>query len=549
MPYSFLKIEEDKTRTIGLVFLFLILFYFASLGLIAFLVKNFFLQEYAYRESVSLSPLGFSDLLIVGGVAFLAGYGHWAYTIHNLIPKILGVLQAGVLNPTDTYHQIFQNIIDEVSVATGGRKMEGVVVPTMAMNAFALADFKGKAVIGVTEGLLARLTRSQIEAVVGHEAAHILKGDCLATTVTSSLFALYSSFLKGCEVLLRGRRSRSSGFLFFIYILLLITRGISYLMHMLISRQREYRADAIAVRLTRDPLSLAEALYTIAYRWRGASLPAQELESIFIINPQFSAIDEGEGIFSELFSTHPPVEKRLDVLLNMAHADVKSLKESVASKERRPRVSSPETAAASSQWMVNKDGKWEGPFDFAAMAVADWLRPEMWVERVGGANVTMAYEDEDIRGIVNQKAGAAGLYHCPRCRTFLGKMMYEGVEINQCSFCRGVLVNENDISKIIIRQEVGFSERIAKIAEGLKKQGPVGKEAKINRDPKTLLQCPQCRQEKIRMMRMFYTEAYHVEVDKCLYCGLTWFDKDELEILQCLIEQRTQSAPSLKDIS
>ncbi len=548
MPYSFVKIEEDKTRTIGFVFLFLILFYFVSFGLFAFLVKNFFLHEYSYSESVSLSPLGLGDLLIVSGVAFLAGYGHWVYSIHGLIPKILGVLKAGVLDSTDTYHQMFQNIIDEVSVATGGRKMEGVIIPTMAMNAFALADFKGKAVIGVTEGLLARLTRAQIEAVVGHEAAHILKGDCLATTVTSSLFALYSSLLRACEVLLRGRRSRSSGFFILIYILLLITRGISYLMHMLISRQREYRADAIAVRLTRDPLSLAEALYTIAYRWRGASLPAQELEAIFIINPQFSNMDEGEGIFSDLFSTHPPVEKRLEVLLNMAHADVKSLREGVASTERRLRVSSPETAAALSQWMVNKDGKWEGPFDFAAMAASDWLRPEMWVERVGGSNVTMAYEDQDIRDIVNKKAGAAGLYHCPRCRTFLGKMMYEGVEINKCSFCQGVLVSENDSSKIIIRQEVGFSERIAKIAEGLKKQGPVGKEAKINRDPKTLLSCPQCRHEKIRMMRMFYTEAYHVEVDKCLYCGLTWFDRDELEVLQCLIEQRTQSASPLKDM-
>ncbi|OGX41418.1 MAG: hypothetical protein A3G91_01645 [Omnitrophica WOR_2 bacterium RIFCSPLOWO2_12_FULL_50_9] len=548
MPYSFVKIEEDKTRTIGFVFLFLILFYFASFGLVAFLVKNFFLHEYSYSESISLSPLGLGDLLIVSGVAFLAGYGHWVYSIHGLIPKILGVLKAGVLDSTDTYHQMFQNIIDEVSVATGGRKMEGIIIPTMAMNAFALADFEGKAVIGVTEGLLARLTRAQIEAVVGHEVAHILKGDCLATTVTSSLFALYSSLLKGCEVLLRARRSRSNGFFILIYILLLITRGISYLMHMLISRQREYRADAIAVRLTRDPLSLAEALYTIAYRWRGASLPAQELEAIFIINPQFSNMDEGEGIFSELFSTHPPVEKRLEVLMNMAHADVKSLREGVASTERRPRVSSPETAAALSQWMVNKDGKWEGPFDFAAMAASDWLRPEMWVERVGGSNVTMAYEDQDIRDIVNKKAGAAGLYHCPRCRTFLGKMMYEGVEINKCSFCQGVLVSENDISKIIIRQEVGFSERIAKIAEGLKKQGPVGKEAKINRDPKTLLSCPQCRQEKIRMMRMFYTEAYRVEVDKCLYCGLTWFDRDELEVLQCLIEQRTQSASPSKDM-
>ena len=60
----------------------------------------------------------------------------------------------------------------------------------------------------------------------------------------------------------------------------------------------------------------------------------------------------------------------------------------------------------------------------------------------------------------------------------------------------------------------------------------------IKRDPRHIC-CPRCPHGTGRMMRMFYTAAYHVEIDKCLYCGSIWFDKDELEVLQCLIEHQT----------
>ena len=177
MPYSFTKIEEDKTRTIGFVFFFLLFFYFASFWLIALLVKSFFLYEYAGPRPPVFFSLNLRDSVMILAAALLAGYAHWTYTTSNLVTKISSVLKAEPLNKNDTYHQRLQNIIDEVSVATGGRKIEGMVIPTSAMNAFALMDFESHAVIGVTEGLLARLTRAQLEAVVGHEAAHIVSGD------------------------------------------------------------------------------------------------------------------------------------------------------------------------------------------------------------------------------------------------------------------------------------------------------------------------------------------------------------------------------------
>ncbi|MCK4882655.1 MAG: M48 family metalloprotease, partial [Candidatus Omnitrophica bacterium] len=239
MPYSFTKIEEDKTKTIGFVFSFLIFVYFAVFWLIAVLFVTFFnIQATSGSYSFHLVFLPFSQTLLILAFAFIIGYVHWSFTTANLIAKILGVLKAEKLNPKDRYHQMFSNIVDEVSVATGGRKMEGVVIPTMAMNAFALADFSGQAVIGLTEGMLARLTRSQIEAVVGHEAAHIVSGDCLSTTITSSLFELFSGALRGFEILFQGGGRRGMriqgrgsgaviGFLLLIYCLLFVTKLLS----------------------------------------------------------------------------------------------------------------------------------------------------------------------------------------------------------------------------------------------------------------------------------------------------------------------------------
>ena len=254
MPYSFTKIEEDKTKTISFVFFFLIFVYFAAFWLIAVLSVNFFNYQASPRAfTFHFTVLKFSQTLIIFGFAFIIGFVHWNWTTANLIVKILGVLKAEKLNPKDRYHQMFQNIVDEVSVATGGKKMEAVVIPTMAMNAFALADFSGQAVIGLTEGMLARLTRAQIEAVVGHEAAHIVSGDCLATTITTSLFELFSGVLRGFEAVFRGggrqggyssmRVSARGGagvivFLMLIYMLLSVTKMLSQLVRLFISRQR-----------------------------------------------------------------------------------------------------------------------------------------------------------------------------------------------------------------------------------------------------------------------------------------------------------------------
>ncbi|HOW36606.1 MAG TPA: zinc metalloprotease HtpX [Candidatus Omnitrophota bacterium] len=579
MPYSFTKIEQDKTRTIGFVFVFLIILYFLAAWIIYFVSKVYFLSEgehYAhYAAAFSVSA---SETLAVLGIAFFIGLTHWFLATANLIPRLCGALQAEALNPKDTYHQMFQNIIDEVSIATGGRKIRGVVIPTGAMNAFAIADFEGQAVIGVTEGLLTRLSRAQIEAVVGHEAAHVVSGDCLNTTVAVSLFEVYATMLSRMKQLAKGVDGRSSGrgggYVAILYGIIWLVTNVSYLLNMFISRQRELRADAVAVRLTRDPLSLAEALYAISNRWRGGGIPGEEIKAIFIVNPSYSRLDEGRGWFSDLFSTHPPVNQRLDVLLGMAHSDVATLEKGLVQhkpKQRiydpgeeqigREQISSPQTpmkqgvmagglpdgatnATVSREWIAHKDGHWLGPFTAEQMGTLDWLRPDSWIKCFGTGRIMMASEDEDVNRVFQALYGARGSkaagVDCPKCRIPLSEISYEGVPVLKCPRCSGILVGETDIYRILIREDFSFSDRIAKMAGVIKKEQAKWAIGKIDLKTVNLLSCPKCQHLEAKMVRMFYSLVYDVEIDKCIFCGFIWFDKDELEILQYLVEKNTK---------
>ena len=562
MPYSFTQIEKDKSKVIGFVFVFLILLYFFTAWVIYFTVKfcllwDSLLKEWAYSLTVNpiAGRISIEETLLIFLIAAFIGLVHWFVTTTNLVPKILRSVGAQEIDSQDSYHQMFQNIIEEVSIATGGKKIRGVVAPTMAMNAFAVADFEGRAVIGITEGLLFRLSRAQIEAVVGHEAAHIVSGDCLSTTVISSLFGLYTDVLNGMQRMMfsgSGRGSRRGyGIILVVYVILYFVNAFACLMRMFISRQREFRADAIAVRLTRDPLALAGALYTISRRWRGSGIGGEYLEAIFIMNPKFSRFDESAGLFSDLFSTHPPVERRLEVLLNMAHAETSVLEKEFNQQKLKPRQIPVEMNVAQAlpldqavEWIIYKDGQWLGPYGFEQLIGLGWLQPDSWIKRIGGERVTHAFEDQQLSKIF-QKSSSIDEVSCPKCQTALFQFPYEGLSVLKCPYCLGILVKSDDISRILSREEIGFSESVQKIANGLEKELAIKKlrwDAKVQKiNTVQLLTCPICRKAAVKMVHMFYSDTYRIEIDKCVFCGNSWFDKDEIEVLQYLVEKMTQT--------
>ena len=126
-------------------------------------------------------------------------------------------------------------------------------------------------------------------------------------------------------------------------------------------------------------------------------------------------------------------------------------------------------------------------------------------------------------------------FNCPKCGRPLAGAENEGTIIHKCTSCEGVLVDNDKIARIMIREERGFSERLIKIAELARRDGPKRAEAGKSDKTKSYIKCPKCGSY---MMKDYYTFCSAVEVDRCDSCKNIWFDKDELEIAQYLKENK-----------
>jgi heat shock protein HtpX len=541
-------IEKEKTYRIYVLFSFLLILYFVPIFV------TWTLVSYALHVRRSLpgveSPfrlLGM-DTVVVLGIAAIASIVHWYYSNTHVVHRALFYLGAQHPDKHDRYHYVFQNVVDEMETAAGSRRVERYVLPTGAMNAFALADLSGRQVIGVTEGLISRLTRDELQSVIAHEMAHIVSGDCLQTTIVCSLFGVYSEALAHFNRVLsthepfvgspfqnaRHRDATAVGLVSIpLLLLLLCTDMLARLLNMFISREKEYRADATAVRLTRNPVSLASALYKIGMRWRGAGYGGEYLAPLFILSPEHSHLEEQEGLIAALFSTHPPLRKRISIILDLGHADFEQVVHGLSTRMRgRTEV---ETVGTARFYASHKDA-WKGPYTVLQLQSLDWFNPNTEVRTSDGA-VKTARDMLVFRNFFQSSADPLWKIRrlCPDCQEWLIPQSYEGLYVWRCPFCSGILTEGSKLPRIFVRTEKGFTERVQRLADVL------AREAK-KKHPRLALvldmsrprRCPRCGKP---MQHKFYSYAYHIEVDECSTCRVTWFDDGELETLQCLIER------------
>jgi heat shock protein HtpX len=541
MPFTHVEIEERKTRNLSLLLAALVFLHTVSVIVLVIGVRLFLGLPW------QVSGWQVAAMFVV---ALLAAMAHWSLAIPRLVERVLLAVLARPLDAGDTYHDRLRRIIEEVTVATGGRRqIEAYVIPTYAMNACAVADFSGRSAIAVTEGLLSRLNRAQLEAVVGHEAAHIACGDSLSNSAFCGLFGLHEEGLKRLSGLFTSRggsrllRGRAGALVLFVMAVLWLTNKAKRFCELAISRQQEYRADAVAVRLTRNPLSLAEALRLISRHWRGVGAQGESLANIFIMDPGTDSLSEQDGLLPDLFSTHPPTERRIELLLGMAHVDPGRFEEELsASVTRKHAARSPSpspVATASSQWLIWKDGQWCGPLGVEAIAQSTGLSPESWVRRLGEESATPASHDAQLLAILRSRYASAqespSRMECPHCRIPLVAMTYEGAPIERCPACQGCSVDFRTAQKVLYRQEYDFPEAIKRLGESL--LSVEGRSRLPNGMPPVPInrRCSQCG---AAVVRKFYTEAYPVEVEQCWACGLAWLDAQELELLQYLYEKQ-----------
>jgi len=289
-----------------------------------------------FKTAVILTAIFIFLSVVVYYISYALGYGEYAVTIAVAISLITSltsywnsdkiVLSMNKARPADEIeHRKVANALEGVCIAAGIDVPKLYVMDDPSPNAFATGRNPKHAVVCVTTGLLENLDYYQLEGVLAHEVAHIKNYDILLSTVASVTIGIVImiSDIWSRSFWYRGVRTRNSdnnkndsnAILMIIGLVFIILAPIAgQLMKMALSRNREYLADATAIEFTRNPEGLATALEVIG----GVTTPLRNAgsatASLYISDP-LKAVDKKS--ISNLFSTHPPIEKRVEAIRNL----------------------------------------------------------------------------------------------------------------------------------------------------------------------------------------------------------------------------------------
>jgi heat shock protein HtpX len=302
----------------------------ASWLLMGFVVVLLAALGFAIGAAVIGGPRGGIGLLGVFGVAAIAWSLIGYYSGDKMVLAVSGAHQVA----HEDEPQLF-NVVEEMTIAAGLPNVPAVyVIEEPAPNAFATGRDPQHSSIAVTRGLMQMLDREELQGVMAHEMSHIRNYDIRFATLVGILvgmialvadFFLRFSFFGGFGRRRGGGNSndQAGAILMVIAIVLAILAPLAaYSVQFAISRRREYLADASGVELTRNPLGLARALNDIAADPRPLRAANRATAHLYIANP---LKDKKTKEVSGVFDTHPPIQKRIAILLEMAHVGPEAL--------------------------------------------------------------------------------------------------------------------------------------------------------------------------------------------------------------------------------
>src|SRR5215469_4475593 len=268
----------------------------------------------------SVSGGGIIFIAVLAGVAVSFGSYYWSDRI--------ALATAGAQLVTPEQAPELHGVIDRLCALANMPKPRVAIAPGDMPNAFATGRSSKVAVVCVTQGLLARLDRNELEGVLAHEMSHVAHKDVAVMTIASFLgivagllvrFAFYSELFGGGGGRGRGRGGNDQNTIPVIFLIMLVgivTYAISFMLIRLLSRYRELSADRSGALLTGQPSALASALVKVSGEM--ARIPTKDLRAAEPLNAFYFAPAisprKGQMSLSTLFSTHPPLEKRLKAL-------------------------------------------------------------------------------------------------------------------------------------------------------------------------------------------------------------------------------------------
>jgi heat shock protein HtpX len=234
----------------------------------------------------------------------------------------LALRMAGARQVTEQEEPALHAIVADVARLASVPKPKVYVIDTESPNAFATGRNPSHAVVAVTAGIRRILTDRELRAVIGHEMGHVKNRDILTSSIAATIAGAIS-YLQMIVIwgsLMGGGRSRDGNGLLAI-LGVIIAPIVAAILQMAISRTREYQADKSGAEYTHDPMSLASALQKLQMGTQMRPMQqtpgTQATSALFVVHP----FRMGDG-FSNLFSTHPPIEERIKRLREMAGYNV-----------------------------------------------------------------------------------------------------------------------------------------------------------------------------------------------------------------------------------
>lgn len=283
-------------------------------GLTARIILSFFILALLYigfLSALAYVGLDFVSITVIATIMILA---QWYFS-----DKIV-LWSSGAKKVTREQFPELHDIIERVVARNNLPKPKIAVINTNMPNAFATGKGPRSSVVVVTTGLMDLLDTEELEGVLSHELTHIRNRDVLILTLASlfstvAWYLMQFGFYGGMGYGYRDRNNSGAGAMIIVLVVAMLTWVISFLIIRAISRYREFAADRGSAQMTGKPVKLANALMKISGGMR--QVPSKDLRQVEGLNAFFIVPALSGSTIGNLFSTHPPVEKRIQKLMEM----------------------------------------------------------------------------------------------------------------------------------------------------------------------------------------------------------------------------------------